>query len=181
MAQFSRLVPVCGTPAFLDCYQSQAATTTGRIITDKCSTLRRHLSCAEELIQRLFMFSGLKESDATRQDCTTTTLFDDNVHCFRLHCCAAVNNYILIALNLILCQIRQTTWSLLMCSFSLFFFRPVKYLLLEFWIIACNLTWSQCTLTRIIILLIKRLYINRVYTLTLWRRNFLVNFSTPCF
>ena len=121
MAQFSRLVPVCGTPAFLDCYQSQAATTTGRIITDKCSTLRRHLSCAEELIQRLFMFSGLKESDATRQDCTTTTLFDDNVHCFRLHCCAAVNNYILIALNLILCQIRQTTWSLLMCSFSLFF------------------------------------------------------------
>jgi hypothetical protein len=70
--------------------------------------------------QRLFMLSGLKESDATRQVNTATTLFDEHVHCFRLHCCAAINNYILIAFNLILCQIRQTTWSLLMCFFSLF-------------------------------------------------------------
>jgi hypothetical protein len=111
--------------------------------------------------QRLFMFSGLKESDATRQVNTATTLFDDHVHCCRLHCCAAINNYILIVFNLILCQIRQTTWSILMCFFSLSFFRPVKHLPLEYWISACNLTWSQCALICIIIPLIKRAYINR--------------------
>lgn len=110
--------------------------------------------------QRLFTFSGLKESDATWQVNTATTLFDDHVHCCRLHCCVAIINYILVAFNLTLCQVQETTWSLLMCSFSLFFC-PVKYLLLGYWIIACNLTWSQCALTNIIILLIKRACMNR--------------------